>query len=168
MKCVIALSFFSAVLAMPQFNEAQLSAFFDSLSSLLGDNFPNVPEPTQSVTDILTFSTAISGTPVEVTTAVPATTDAFDAVDDFGFDKRQAPGDLAAIVSSLNALISPVTTGDGDGCVTDVVPVPTTVDGVPTVVSSVAAVPTGPVAVPDAPAAPPAVPAAGPGEARDF
>lgn len=165
MKSVIALAFFSGALAMPQFNEAQLSAFFDSLNSLL-DGFPGEPTATQSMTDILTFSTAISGTPTEITTAVAATPDAFDNVDDFGFDKRQAPGDLEAIISSLNALITPATTADG--CVTDVVPVPTTVDGVPTVVSSVAAVPTGPVAAPDAPAAAPAAPAAGPGEAGGF
>ncbi|RBR20361.1 uncharacterized protein FIESC28_05325 [Fusarium coffeatum] len=164
MKSVIALAFFSAALAAPQFDEAQLSAFFDSLSSLLGNGFPSLPTDTQSMTDILTFSTAISGTPTEITTAVAATTDAFDNVDDFGFDKRQAPGDLEAIISSLNALITPATTSDGDGCVTDVVPIPTTINGVPTEVSSIAAVPTAPVAAPDAPAAP----AAGPGEAGGF
>ncbi|RGP63512.1 hypothetical protein FSPOR_8565 [Fusarium sporotrichioides] len=159
MKCVIALSFFfSAALAVPQFNEAQLSAFFDSLSSLLGDGFPIGPDATQSVTDILTFSTAISGTPTEITSAVATTTDAFDNAGDFGgFDKRQAGGDLAAIIASLSALITPATTTDGFGCATDVVPVPTTIDGVPTVVSSVDAVPTTPAVVP-------APPAAGPGE----
>ncbi|KAF5638492.1 uncharacterized protein FTJAE_5288 [Fusarium tjaetaba] len=167
MKSVIGLALLSVVFAAPhdssnaaalekrQFDPAGLEAFFDSLSSLLGQ-FPDVP--TQSMTDILTFSTSVSGTPTEVT-AVTTTSDALDG--GLPFDKRQAPGDLEAIISSLSALISPATTTtEAIGCATDVVGVPTTVNGVPTEVSSVAAVPTSPAVAPSAPAAgAPAAPA---------
>ncbi|RBQ79080.1 hypothetical protein FVER53590_03683 [Fusarium verticillioides] len=167
MKSVIGLALLSVAFAAPydgsnaaalekrQFDPAGLDAFFDSLSSLLGQ----LPIPTQSMTDILTFSTSVSGTPTEVT-AVTTTSDAFDG--GLPFDKRQAPGDLEAIISSLSALISPATTTtEPIGCATDVVGVPTTVNGVPTEVSSVAAVPTTPAVAPSAPnpgAPAPAVP----------
>ncbi|KAF5249719.1 hypothetical protein FANTH_5027 [Fusarium anthophilum] len=163
MKSVIGLALLSVAFAAPQdgsnaaglekrqFSPADLDAFFDSLSSLLGQ----LPyEPTQTMTDILTFSTSVSGTPTEVTVAT-TTSDAFD--DGLPFAKRQSPGDLAAIIASLSALISTTATPtEAIGCATDVVDVPTTVNGVPTEVSSLAAVPTvAPTApVPGAPAAP--------------
>ncbi|CCT64776.1 uncharacterized protein FFB20_10859 [Fusarium fujikuroi] len=162
MKSVIALALLSVAFAAPQggsnnaalekrqFSPAELDAFFDSLSSLLGQ-LPTVP-----VTDILTFSTSVSGTPTEV----PITTTA--AFDDgtLPFAKRQSPADLEAIISSLSALISTTATPtEAIGCATDVVDVPTTVNGVPTEVSSVAAVPTA-VAPTAAPAGAPAAPAA--------
>ncbi|KAF4503504.1 hypothetical protein FAGAP_236 [Fusarium agapanthi] len=168
MKSVIGLALLSVAFAAPQdgsnaaahekrqFSPTDLDAFFDSLSSLLGQ-LPT--EPTQTMTDILTFSTSVSGTPTEVTVAT-TTSDAFDgglpddSLPDGGlpFGKRQAPGDLEAIISSLSALISPATTTtEAIGCATDVVGVPTTVNGVPTEVSSLAAVPTTASAVPAAP-----------------
>ncbi|KAF5984369.1 hypothetical protein FCOIX_2627 [Fusarium coicis] len=160
MKSVIGLALLSVAFAAPldgsndaalekrQFDPAGLDAFFDSLGSLLGQ----LPIPTQSMTDILTFSTSVSGTPTEVT-AVPTTSDAFGG--GLPFDKRQSPADLEAIISSLSALISPATTTtEAIGCATDVVGVPTTVNGVPTEVSSIAAVPTSPAGAPAAPAVP--------------
>ncbi|KAF5623028.1 hypothetical protein F52700_10340 [Fusarium sp. NRRL 52700] len=164
MKSVIGLALLSVAFAAPQGGsngaalekrQFDLDAFFDSLSSLLGQ----LPTgPIQSMTDILTFSTSVSGTPTEVTVAT-TTSDAFD--DGLPFAKRQAPGDLEAIISSLSALISPATTTtEAIGCATDVVNVPTTVNGVPTQVSSVAAVPTTAAPVPTAaPAGAPAAPA---------
>lgn len=160
MKSVIALALLSVAFAAPQggsnnaalekrqFDPAGLEAFFDALSSLLGQL------PTDPMTDILTFSTSVSGTPTEV----PITTTA--AFDDgtLPFAKRQSPADLEAIISSLSALISPTSTTEAIGCATDVVDVPTTVNGVPTEVSSVAAVPTA-VAPTAAPAGAPAAPA---------
>ncbi|KAF5573020.1 hypothetical protein FPCIR_14122, partial [Fusarium pseudocircinatum] len=134
MKSVIGLALLSVAFAAPQdgsnaaflqkrqFDEFDLDAFFSSLSSLLGQ-LPT--EPTQSITDILTFSTSVSGTPTEVS----VTTTTSDALDGgLPFDKRQAPGDLEAIISSLSALISPTTTTEALGCATDVVAVPTTVN----------------------------------------
>lgn len=165
MKSVIALTLLSVAFAAPQggsnnaalekrqFSQAELDAFLDSLSSLLGQL------PTEPMTDILTFSTAVSGTPTEVP-FVTTTTAAFDD-GTLPFAKRQAPGDLEAIISSLSALISPTATPtEAIGCATDVVDVPTTVNGVPTEVSSLAAVPTTPAVVPTAaPAGVPAAPA---------
>ncbi|CVL04738.1 hypothetical protein FPRO06_04634 [Fusarium proliferatum] len=164
MKSVIALALLSVAFAAPQgvsnkaalekrqFDAADLDAFFDSLSSLLGQ-LPTVP-----VTDILTFSTSVSGTPTEVP-IVTTTTAAFDD-GTLPFAKRQSPADLEAIISSLSALISTTATPtEAIGCATDVVDVPTTVNGVPTEVSSVAAVPTA-VAPSAAPAGAPAAPAA--------
>ncbi|KAF5717696.1 hypothetical protein FMUND_5642 [Fusarium mundagurra] len=167
MKSVIGLALLSVAFAAPQggskaaalekrqFSPADLDAFFDSLSSLLGQ-LPGVP--TESITDILTFSTSVSGTPTEVT-AVTTTSDALDG--GLPFDKRQDPGALEDIISSLSALISPTTTTEAIGCATDVVSVPTTVNGVPTQVSSLAAVPTSPAVAPSAPLpGAPAAPAA--------
>ncbi|KAG9503742.1 hypothetical protein J7337_003697 [Fusarium musae] len=164
MKSVIGLALLSVAFAAPydgsnaaalEKRQFDLDAFFDSLSSLIGQ----LPIPTQSMTDILTFSTSVSGTPTEVTAAT-TTSDAFDG--GLPFDKRQSPSDLEAIISSLSALISPATTTtEPIGCATDVVGVPTTVNGVPTEVSSVAAVPTTPAVAPSAPnpgAPAPAVP----------
>ncbi|CVK94190.1 uncharacterized protein FMAN_03392 [Fusarium mangiferae] len=163
MKSVIALALLSVAFAAPQggsnnaalekrqFDGADLDAFFDALSSLLGQL------PTAPMTDILTFSTSVSGTPTEVP-IVTTTTAAFDD-GTLPFAKRQSPGDLAAIISSLSALISTTATPtEAIGCATDVVDVPTTVNGVPTEVSSLAAVPTA-VATTAAPAGVPAAPA---------
>ncbi|PNP85986.1 hypothetical protein FNYG_01042 [Fusarium nygamai] len=171
MKSVIGLALLSVAFAAPhdgsnaaalekrQFNLADLDAFFDSLSSLLGQ-LPT--DPTQPMTDILTFSTSVSGTPTEVSVAT-TTSDASD--NGLPFAKRQDPAALEAIISSLSALISPTTnTTEAIGCATDVVGVPTTVNGVPTSVSSLAAVPTTPAVAPSAPLpgapAAPAAPAA--------
>ncbi|KAG5758731.1 hypothetical protein H9Q72_013141 [Fusarium xylarioides] len=118
----------AAALEKRQFNPADLDAFFDSLSSLLGQ-LPT--DPTQPMTNILTFSTSVSGTPTDV----PVVTTTSDVLDGgLPFDKRQDPGALEDIISSLSALISPASTiTEAIGCATDVVDVPTTVNGVPTV-----------------------------------
>ncbi|KAF4948966.1 hypothetical protein FGADI_9250 [Fusarium gaditjirri] len=166
MKSVIGLALLSVAFAAPQgdsnvaalekrqFDLAELDAFFDSLSSLLGQ-LPTVP-----VTEILTFSTAVSGTPTEV--SVATTTSAALADGGLPLGKRQSPADLSAIISSLSALISTTATStEAIGCATDAVNVPTTVNGVPTSVSSLAAVPTSPAVAPSAPSAgAPAAPAA--------
>lgn len=108
-----------------QANPAEdLDAFLSSLSSLLG-----MTEAT--ATDIYTFSTTVSGTPTEVY-SVTTTTAAFEGLESSIFERRQAPGDLAAILSSLEAVLAATTTTAPIGCPTDIVDVSTTIAGTPT------------------------------------